>query len=472
MLKKFTLFTAAMILAGLGSAKSQETLTGPIAAAFDMKKCVNMGNSLESGPDVEWGAPIDPTQFADIKAAGFDTVRIPVKWSAYTDDSPDHLIDPAFMADVTVIVDSALGAGLNVILNVHHFDEIMKSPKAEMRHLLAIWRQVATHFADRTDDLWFELLNEPNNKLEGKLLQAAQQVAILGIRESNPDRILILGGERWSDINSLPTNIAPPDNNIVYTVHYYDPFEFTHQFAPWIDKKLVNKKLDWGSREDRDQLTRAVSVIDSFKLAVKHPVFVGEFGVFDPVDPKERVEWVGEVRKAMEASAIPWCLWSFTNTFALYDPATGWDKDMVAALGARVPAKTLAPDTAVKRFGTRVMQRPEAKSQSADWGTLLTYFEGASWGTEAVETGVAEIKPGWEIHPPHAHAEEEYLMIIEGDGTWMVNGKTFQANTGDMLYAAPWSLHGLKNTGSSNMKFVFWKWTSSGITPPPAPPNQ
>ena len=442
---------------------------GPIAAAFDMQRCVNMGNSFERDPDAQWGAPLDVSKFAEIKAAGFDTVRIPTRWSAYTGPAPEYSIDPAFMAEITAAVDTALAHDLNVILNVHHFEEIMTDPKNEMRHLLAIWRQIGTAFSDRSDNLWFEALNEPNNKLKGKLMQAAQQVAVLAIREENPDRIIILGGEEWSGINSLPSNIAPPDNNIVYTLHYYDPFGFTHQFAPWVPQELVNKKRNWGSRQDKKDLSQAITVVESFRDVIKHPVFIGEFGVYDPVDNDERVEWVGAVRQAAETSDIPWCLWAFSNTFALYDNDKGWDKDMVGALGLKVPTQVNQSAAQIERFGTGVLGRDTVEREEADWGTFLKYFEGASWGTQNVLSGVAEIKPGWEIHPPHDHPEEEYLMVTQGSGLWTVNGKTFQAKEGDMLYAAPWDVHGIKNTGDSVLKFVFWKWSSSGVTPPAAP---
>ena len=320
-----------------GLASAQETQPPTIAPAFDMKRCVNMGNALEAPRDEDWGGPLRVDKFAEIKAAGFDTVRIPVRWSAYTGAAPDYTIEPDFLAEVDRAVTLALNEELNVILNIHHFDEIMENPRAELRKLLAIWRQLATHFADAPDDLWFETLNEPNNELQGELMRAAQTTAVLGIRESNPDRVIILGGEEWSGIASLPSNIEAPDSNIVYTFHYYDPFGFTHQFASWVPKELVNKKRGWGSRADKKELANAVDIATGFRDAVGHPVFMGEFGAYDPIDHDERVEYVGAVREAMEGGEIPWCLWSFSNTFALYDDETGWDKDMVQALGVTVP---------------------------------------------------------------------------------------------------------------------------------------
>lgn len=126
-------------------------------------------------------------------------------------------------------------------------------------------------------------------------------------------------------------------------------------------------------------------------------------------------------------------------------------------------------NTSIACFGTSVISRDDAQREDADWGTFLKYFEGASWGANDVLSGVAQIKPGQEIHPPHAHAEEEYLMITEGFGTWTVNGRVFEAKSGDMLYAAPWDVHGVKNTGDTVLTFVFWKWTSTEVTPPQDP---
>lgn len=444
----------------------------PIAPAFDMMRCVNMGNSLDAPSDAEWGAPIEDADFRRISDAGFDTVRIPVRWSDYTGPAPAYTIQPEFLEMVRGHVNAALEQDLNVILNVHHFEEIMSDPQGQLRKLLAIWRQLGDAFSDAPDDLWFETLNEPNDKLKGRIMQAAQTTAILAIREQNPDRIIILGGEDWSGIDSLGTNIAPTDNNIVYTFHYYDPFDFTHQGATWTGPDGPKKKRGWGTSSDKRQLAEDIKIATSFREAVGHPVFVGEFGVYDPVEASERVEWVGAVRQSMETAGVPWCLWAFSNTFALYDRTDGWDDDMAQALGVRPVADPVLSPPNTEHFASRVQSRSDATTQTESWGKFTTYFEGKSWGTENVLSGVAEINPGEEIHPPHAHAEEEYLMIIEGEGTWSLNGETLPAKAGDMLYAVPWEVHGVKNTGEGVLKFVFWKWNSSGITPPDAPDEE
>ena len=116
-----------------------------------------------------------------------------------------------------------------------------------------------------------------------------------------------------------------------------------------------------------------------------------------------------------------------------------------------------------------IIAQEDATQEDFDWGTLYTYYDGESYGTKDGLTAVAVIEPGEQIHPPHEHAEEEYLMVTEGTGTWHLNGEERAAAPGDMLYAAPWDVHGITNTGSEPLTFVVWKWNSKGVEPMPKP---
>lgn len=112
-----------------------------------------------------------------------------------------------------------------------------------------------------------------------------------------------------------------------------------------------------------------------------------------------------------------------------------------------------------------IVSQQEAQRQDFDWGTLYTYFNRETYGTRDGLAAVAVIRPGWQIHPPHQHAEEEYLMVVEGGGTWHLNGQERDAKPGDMQYAAPWDVHGIKNTGNTPLRFVVWKWNNKGVVP-------
>ncbi len=140
-----------------------------------------------------------------------------------------------------------------------------------------------------------------------------------------------------------------------------------------------------------------------------------------------------------------------------------------AALTLALAAGALASSRRAAEQPSAIRSQQEARREDADWGTLYTYFDAESHGTRDGLAAVAVIKPGREIHPPHRHAEEEYLMVVEGQGTWHLNGRDRPARAGDMQYAAPWDVHGIKNTGAAPLRFVVWKWNSKGVAPAARP---
>lgn len=120
-------------------------------------------------------------------------------------------------------------------------------------------------------------------------------------------------------------------------------------------------------------------------------------------------------------------------------------------------------------FPSAVIAGSEAQTEEFEWGTLTSYFSDETFGTKDVLAAVAIINPGMEIHPPHEHAEEEFLMVLEGGGEWHLLGRDFPAKKGDMLYAGPWDIHGIRNSGKTPLKFVVWKWNNKGLAVPEKP---
>ena len=118
-----------------------------------------------------------------------------------------------------------------------------------------------------------------------------------------------------------------------------------------------------------------------------------------------------------------------------------------------------------------ILSESEAKREDFEWGSLYTYAAGESYSSKDGLAAVAVIKPGQQIHPPHQHAEEEYVIVTEGTGVWHMNGKERPAKAGDVQYAAPWDLHGITNTGTTPLRFFVWKWNGKGV-PPMAQPKK
>jgi gentisate 1,2-dioxygenase len=110
-------------------------------------------------------------------------------------------------------------------------------------------------------------------------------------------------------------------------------------------------------------------------------------------------------------------------------------------------------------------------SAAANWKLHRTSLRRTQRSTSGL-AAVALINPGMQIHPPHQHVEEEYLMVTEGTGVWSLHGEERAAKAGDMLYASPWDWHGITNTGTEPMTFVVWKFNGKNIDLPAAPEDE
>ena len=104
---------------------------------------------------------------------------------------------------------------------------------------------------------------------------------------------------------------------------------------------------------------------------------------------------------------------------------------------------------------------PAAQATVADsgaWGEFRRSFAGPSPASADVLAGIGDIKAGTENHPPHTHADEEFLYLAEGSGTWTLGDKQIPAKAGDTLYAEPNVLHGFKNSSDKPARFFVVKW--------------
>jgi endoglucanase len=261
-----------------------------------------------------------------VATAGFDTVRLPVKW-------PDAL-DPAFFARVELAVEAALARGLEVVLDVHHFDALSaREDRADEARFLALWEQIAARFARVGRRLWFELLNEPHDRMDAARWNRLLPEALGVVRATSPDRDVIAGPVRWNIVDALETLEPPEDPQVAVTVHYYSPFRFTHQGARWLDGAERWRGTTWGSAADRARVRDDLERAAAWAAARDVPLVLGEFGTIDAAPMAERAAWAACVRADAERLGIAWCYWDFATEFGAYDVARGaWHEPLRAAL--------------------------------------------------------------------------------------------------------------------------------------------
>jgi endoglucanase len=294
---------------------------------------INFGNALDAldgdGPPLR----LEERYFDEVKAAGFDTVRLPVAWSAHAEDSAPYTIGEQFLERVDQAVANALGRDLNIVLNVHHYHGLNLVPDGHADRFVALWRQIAAHFAGHPPRLHFELLNEPRAAMTAQRWNALLPLALTAVRESNPDRVVLIGSAEMNGIDALRTLALPADDHLMATVHYYAPLGFTHQGAHWVEGSASWLGTTWGSDADNtaveDDLNAAATWAEDHSVAL----FLGEFGSYEKADMPSRVRWTAQVRKEAERLGIGWAYWDFGTDFGVYEPETGsWREPLRRAL--------------------------------------------------------------------------------------------------------------------------------------------
>jgi quercetin dioxygenase-like cupin family protein len=118
-----------------------------------------------------------------------------------------------------------------------------------------------------------------------------------------------------------------------------------------------------------------------------------------------------------------------------------------------VDTKTSGPllqSAVVKTDGIR-------REGAAPGAKAYVQFNGSTEQLAALASGFVTLEPGAQPHPPHRHPEEEIMIVGGGTGEFFLNGVTTQVKTGDAIFAEANVLHGVRNTGETNMTFYFIK---------------
>jgi endoglucanase len=353
-----SLFGRAVRPAGFREMRRIEGRSSPAhQAAKRFLRGANLANSLEAPSGQDWGGHYSASDLRLIKNEGFDHVRIPIAWHHYTGAAPDSRIKREFFARVDELVDAGLREKLGVVINIHHFDDFTSNPKALTTKFEAIWPQLAAHYARSPDGLAFELLNEPKDAATTQVLNPIFANTIKMIRKTNPSRTIFLGPGRWNSIGELPDLRLPDDDdNLIVSVHNYEPFFFTHQGATWSGPdtkvtgilfpgpplhplvpdrslKLNTSVLNWIKAYNNEPKASNPSSPRAFSASIEQarewssyygrPVHVGEFGCFTTADGASRARYYQAFREEAEHAGSGWAIWDWKAGFHYWNEQAG-----------------------------------------------------------------------------------------------------------------------------------------------------
>lgn len=333
-----TLSLASLLFGGLAVARAE----GAVAAdVFAQNQRLGRGVNI-LGYDPIWRAReqgrFKVEYFQKLKAAGFDSVRLNLHAFQHMDAT--NKLKASWFEVLDWAVTAAQAQGLAVILDLHEFHALAKDPPGNKEKLLAFWRQVAAHYQNAPASVYFEVLNEPFDKLTPELWNEYFAEALGIIRKTNPTRTVIVGPGHWNAISHLEKLKLPEqDRQLIVTVHFYEPFNFTHQGTSWTDLK-DKLGFDWkGTTEEIVALNRAFDKADAWSKANQRPLLLGEFGAFDRAPLESRVRWTDAVARAAEARRWSWAYWQFDSDFILYDvKREAWVEPILKALIPKLAA--------------------------------------------------------------------------------------------------------------------------------------
>ncbi|WP_051326818.1 glycoside hydrolase family 5 protein [Aliagarivorans taiwanensis] len=318
---------------------------------------INMGNYFESPTEEgEWngGLTIQASDFENIYEAGFASVRIPVRWNAHADDAAPYTIDATFLNRVQEVVDEAIQQGLRVIINTHHYNDLFDEADELDHHtarLLGIWDQLAARFTLANypeDQLVFEFLNEPHaavgiNEWNAMVADLIEQLWVDNAATQNNDlgqRKVMIGTADWGGPFKLPDLELPAaanaDNTII-TVHFYEPFEFTHQGAEWVPGANSWIGTRWlGTASQQQVLFDYLDAVSSWndQPGRGFEVNIGEFGVYSQhSSPQDQRAWTAFIARESEKRNFSWHYWEYSSGFGAFDPqADQWRTALIEGL--------------------------------------------------------------------------------------------------------------------------------------------
>jgi len=101
-----------------------------------------------------------------------------------------------------------------------------------------------------------------------------------------------------------------------------------------------------------------------------------------------------------------------------------------------------------------VFREKDIKVREIFPGVMLAQAVEYDNGSQAVTLGKLTLQPGSEI-PPHTHPVDDCMIIIQGSGQLYTEGDPVPIEAGCHLWAPANSRHGVKNTGSTPLVFIY-----------------
>ncbi len=345
-----------------------------------LKRGINLSNWLANAER----QPLYERDFRQIKAAGFDNVRLPVK--------PELLAGDFSAVDKAIAF--AFAHNLNVVLDLHPREPYMRdmeNDKEARQRFITLWVNTAKHYKNYpAGRLVFELLNEPQYYHHEENYNALVRETAERVRETDPERFIIIGAPDGSSLSGLQKLATLQGEKIIYAFHFYEPYMITHQGVhKGFEKKMLRyfhdvpypsamvdhnadfyaetapnpkqaqdelleyEKAGW----DKAHIASRLQRVKEWAYVHHAKVICSEFGVLrNHIDPQSRYRWLTDVRQTLEENGMGWQVWDYSDLDGITKLAgiTSTDKvDGSVRLVSPENGNRIIEDEAIKALGLK-----------------------------------------------------------------------------------------------------------------------
>ncbi len=326
MIKKFIYITVISILAlCLMSANYDSKELNEIETLIEVGQEPIAPNDyqkyLGKGMDVDWSKTTEGKKYyneqtvVDFKKAGIDHVRIRVK-------------DPAneeLFKYLDKQIDDCIANGVIPII-AYQADEFKTSPTTEsIEDVVEWWSIVADRYKEKSYLLSYNLIIEPSDSInkQPEVLNDIYEQLVTAVRETNPDRIVIIAPVYRSNPNYLKYLEIPSEHNNYLMAEW-------HFYASGPDKTNLTKRWTRGTAFEKRLITNKIDTALAWQEETGIPTWVGawmpsNYNDGDSYTIKEQVAFSEFMTMSLEKANIPFAVNSDTK---FYDRKTNeWIKE-------------------------------------------------------------------------------------------------------------------------------------------------
>lgn len=290
----------------------------------------------------EWNANVIRWQFGGLqyKKTGLGTPNL------------DAIMD-AEVARLDNLLPACRKFGLHVVVDLHSPGMKTFESKANQDKLVEIWKKLAAHYKGNPVIWGYDIVNEPrlDEWKEGALLwnDLAERVC-REIRKIDPDTAIIIEPEKMGLPEGFSALRPVSVSNVVYSVHMYNPGQFTHNRVYDKSQKPLAYPGDIdGTFWNKEEMRRNLQPVIEFQKKYGVHIYVGEFSAirWSP----GAAQYIGDLIELCEEYGWDW-------TYHAFREFHGWSVEHGPDIADTAPSPTPTDREKVVRAWFDKNQKP------------------------------------------------------------------------------------------------------------------